>query len=129
MCVLHQPGIIVNPACGKLNRENGITLSPFAPECFVLRVRFGRTVPHTQAESGAYLRDSTSPPSFPLRFPLEPPCANGLVPSLSGHAIPLPMAFTTENRHKASCSQGSSINGFFFSDNPMNQSIHAPLFP
>ena len=68
---------------------------------------------HTQAESGAYLRDSTSPSSFPLRFQLEPLCAIRLVPSLSGDGIALPMAFTTENRHRASSSQGSSINGSF----------------
>ena len=68
---------------------------------------------HTQAESGAYIRDSTALSHFPLRFPLEPSCAIGLVPSLSGHAIALPMAFTTETRHRASSSQGSSINGSF----------------
>ena len=75
--------------------------------------RVSPLVLHTQAESGAYLRDYTSPSRFPLLFPLEPPCAIGLVPSLSGHSIALPMAFTTENRHRASSSQGSSINGSF----------------
>ena len=34
--------------------------------------RVSPLVLHTQAESGAYLRDSTSPSRFPLRFPLEP---------------------------------------------------------
>ena len=68
---------------------------------------------HTQAESGAYLRDSTPPSRFPLRFPLEPPCAIGLVPSLSGHAIALQMALATMNRHRASSSPGRSINGSF----------------
>ena len=29
-------------------------------------------------------------------FPLEPSCAIGLVASLSGHAMTLPMAFTTD---------------------------------
>ena len=53
---------------------------------------------HTQAESGAYLRDSTPPSSrLPLWFPLEPSCAIGLVPRLSGLTIALPMTFTTEN--------------------------------
>ena len=75
--------------------------------------RVSPLVLYTQAESGAYLRDSTSPSRFPLRFPLEPSCAIGLVPSLSGHAIALPMAFTTENRHRASSSQGNAINGVF----------------
>ena len=59
---------------------------------------------HTRAESGAYLRDSNPLSCFPLRFPLEPPCAIGLVPSLSGHAMVLPMASTSENRHRASSS-------------------------
>ena len=68
---------------------------------------------HTQAASGAYLRDCTSPSRFLPLFPLEPPCAIGLVPSLSCHAIALPMAFTTEKRHRASSSQDSSINGSF----------------
>ena len=42
-----------------------ISLSPFAPESLVLRDGFGSPVPrqpahrHTQAESGAYLRDSS----------------------------------------------------------------------
>ena len=52
---------------------------------------------HTQAESGAYLGDSTLPSRFALRLPLEPSCAIGLVPSFSGHATVLTMAFTTEN--------------------------------
>ena len=52
---------------------------------------------HTHAESGAYLWDYTAPPRFLLRFPLEPQCAIGLVPSLSGHAIALPMPFSTES--------------------------------
>ena len=83
--------------------------------------RVSLLIPHSQAESGAYLRDSTSPSRFPLRFPFEPPCAIGLVPSLSGHVIALPMAFTAENQHRASSSQGSSINGSFYSGNPMDQ--------
>ena len=43
--------------------------------------------PHNQAESSAIYRGSTSPFRFPLRFPLEPLCAIGLAPSLSGHPI------------------------------------------
>ena len=50
-------------------------------------------------------------------------CAIGLVPSLSRHAVALPMTFTTENRHRASSSQGSSINGsFLFRKQP-----HGPI--
>ena len=91
--------------------------------------RVSPLVLHTQAESCFYLRDSTPPSRFPLRFPLEPPCAIGLVPSLSGHATALPMAFTTENRHKPSSSQSSSKNGSFLFRYPMDQLMYAPLFP
>ena len=69
---MDQPSKVANPACGQLNRENKyislISLSPFAPENLVSRDRFGSPVPrqpahlHTQAESGAYLRDSSRVP-------------------------------------------------------------------
>ena len=82
--------------------------------CSPVPSRVSPLVLHTLTEPGVYLRDSTSPSRFPLRFPLEPPYGIGLVPSSSGHAIALPMAFTTENRHsRASSSQGRSINGSF----------------
>ena len=62
------------------------------PENLVLRDGFSPPVPrqpahlHTQAESGAYLRDSSR---VPRRRPfMKPPYAIGSVPSLSGHAIP-----------------------------------------
>ena len=61
-----QPGKVANPARGQLNKENiYISLSPLAPENLVSRDGFGTPVPHqpahlhTQAESGAYLRDSS----------------------------------------------------------------------
>ena len=64
-----QPGKVVNPARGKLNRENYFSLSAFAPENLVSRDGFGSPVSrqpvhlHTQAESGAYLlRDSSRIP-------------------------------------------------------------------
>ena len=66
-------------------------LSPCVSENLVSRDGFSRPVPrqpahlHTQAESGAYLRDS---PRVPRRRPfMKPPNAIGSVPSLSGHAI------------------------------------------
>ena len=58
-----QPGKAANPVRGQLNREMNVSLSPFAPENLVLLDGFGSPVPrqpahhHTQAESGAYLRD------------------------------------------------------------------------
>ena len=62
---MNQPGKVANPARGQLNRENNIPLSAFVPENLVSRDSFGSPVPrepahlHTQAESGAYLRDSS----------------------------------------------------------------------
>ena len=63
---MDQPGKVANPARGQLNREsNIILLSPCVPENLVSRDGFSRPVPrqpahlHTQAESGAYLRDSS----------------------------------------------------------------------
>ena len=60
--------MVAIPACGQLNRKNNISLSAFAPENLVSRDGFGSPVPrqlahlHTQAESGAYLRDSSRVP-------------------------------------------------------------------
>ena len=64
-----QPGKVANPARGQLNREKNIPLSPCVPENLVSRDGFSRPVPrqpahlHTQAESGAYLRDVLLPSS------------------------------------------------------------------
>ena len=62
---MDQPGTVANPARGQLNRENNISLSTCVPENLVSRDGFSRPVPrqpahhHTQAESGAYLRNSS----------------------------------------------------------------------
>ena len=67
-----QPGKVAIPARGQLNREINISRSPFAPKNLVSRDGFGSPVPrqpahvHTQAESGAYLRDFSR---FPRRRP------------------------------------------------------------
>ena len=88
---MDQPGKVANPARGQLNRESSTPLSPCVPENLVSRDGFSRPVPrqpahlHTQAESGAYLRDSSR---VPRRRPfMKPPYAIGSVPCLSGHAI------------------------------------------
>ena len=71
---MDQPGKVANPARGQLNRENNIPLSPCVPENLVSRDGFSRPAPrqpahlHTQAESGAYLRDSSR---VPRRRPYE----------------------------------------------------------
>ena len=90
-----------------------IPLSPCVPENLVSRDGFSRPVPrqpahlHTQAESGAYLRDSSR---VPRRRPfMKPPYAIGSVPSLSGHAIAYRWrSLPRVRRHRASKSQGSS---------------------
>ena len=108
-----------------------IPLSPCVPENLVSRGGFSRPVSrkpahlHIQAESGAYLRDSSR---VSRRRPfMKPPYAIGSVPSLSGHAIAyrwrsLPRA----RRHRTSKSQGSSERGLLWQVT-MGQLIFAPL--
>ena len=76
-----------------------IPLSPCVPENLVSRDGFSRPVPrqpahlHTQAESGAYLRDSSR---VQRRHPfMKPPYAIGSVPSLSGHAVAMALPRAT----------------------------------
>ena len=110
---MDQPGKVANPARGQLNRENNIPLSPCVPANLVSRDGFSRPVPrqpahlHTQAESGAYLRDSSR---VPRRRPfMKPPYAIGSVPSLLGHAIAYRWrSLPRVRRHRASKPQGSS---------------------
>ena len=69
---MDQPGKVANPGRVQLNMENEYSLSPYVPEDLVSRDGFSRPVPrqpahiHTQAESGAYSRDSSR---FPRRYP------------------------------------------------------------
>ena len=96
-------------SAGKMN----IPPSPCVPENLVSRDEFSRPVPrqpahlHPQAESGAYLRDSSR---VPRRRPfMKPPYAIGLVPSLSGHAITYRWrSLPRVRRHRGSKSQSSS---------------------
>ena len=80
----------------------------------VSRDGFSRPVPRqpahlhtTQAESGAYLRDSSR---VPRRRPfMKPPYAIGSVPSLSSHAIAYRWrSLPRVHRHRGSKPQGSS---------------------
>ena len=110
-----QPGKVASPARGQLNREIHIFPVSVRPENLVSRYGFGSPVPrqparlHTQAESGAYLRDSSG---FPRRRPFiyfKPPYAIGSAPSLSGHAITSRWrSLPRVRRHRASKPQGSS---------------------
>ena len=83
------------------------------PENAVSRDGFSRPVPrqpahlHTQAESGAYLRDSSRVPRW--RPFMKPPYAIGSVPSLSGHAIAYRWrSLPRVRQHRASKPQGGS---------------------
>ena len=69
--------LLVVSSRGKIN----IPLSAFVPEKLVSRDRFGSLVPrqpadlHTQAESGAYLRDSSRVPGWRRYIYFKPPYA------------------------------------------------------
>ena len=97
---MDQPGKVANPARGQLNRENNIPLYPCVPENLVSRDGFSRPVPrqpahlHTQAESGAYLRDSSR---VPRRRPYETAIRHWVSPEFIGSRNCVPMAFTAES--------------------------------
>ena len=87
----------------------------FAPENLVSRDEFGSPVPrqpahlHTQAESGAYLRDSFRVPRRRPFIYLQPPYPIGSVPSLSDPAIAYRWrSLPRVRRHRTSKPQGSS---------------------
>ena len=110
---MDQPGKVANPARGQLNRENEYSPVPVRAWEFGLARRVQQSRPasacylHTQAEYGAYLRDSSR---VPRRRPfMKPPYAIGSVPSLSGHAIAYRWrSLPRVRRHRASKPQGSS---------------------
>ena len=109
-----------------------IPLSPCVPENLVSRDGFSRPVPrqpahfHTQAESGAYLRDSSR---VPRRSPfMKPPYAIGSVPSLSGHAIAYRWrSLPRVRRDRASKPQGSSERVLPWQVTTLDQLIFASL--
>ena len=89
-----------------------IPLSPCVPENLVSRDGFSRPVPrqsahlHTQAESGAYLRDSSR---VPRRRPYETAIRHRVSPELSGHAVAYRWrSLPRVRQHRASTPQGSS---------------------
>ena len=90
------------------------SLSPFAPENLVSRrVRPSRpasacSIPHTQAESGAY---RISPDFRGGVHLFIPPTAIGSVPSLLGHAIAYRRRSQLRVRRHRASSQANSSNG------------------
>ena len=97
---MDQPGKVANPARGQLNRENNIPLSPCMPENLVSRDGFSRPVSrqpahlHTQAELGAYLRDSSR---VPRRRPFITAIRHRVSPEFIGYRNCVPMAFNAES--------------------------------
>ena len=108
-------GKVANPARGQLNRENGyFSVRVRAWELgLARRVRQSRPASAcSQAESGAYLRDSSRVPRRRTFIYLKPPCAIGSVPNLSGHAIVYRWRSLPRIRqHRASKPRGSSERG------------------
>ena len=92
-----------------------ISLPASAPESLASRDGSGSLVSrqpahhHTQAESGAYLRDSSRVPRRHPFIYFKPPHAIGSVPSLSGHAIAYRRcSLPRVRRHRVTKPQGSS---------------------
>ena len=108
---MDQPGKVANPARVQLNRENNIPLSPCVPENLVSRDGFSRLVPrqpahlHTQAESGAYLRDSSR---VPRQGPYETAIRHRVSPEFIGSRNCVWRSLPRVRRHRASKPQGSS---------------------
>ena len=114
---MNQPGMAANSARGQRNRGKlQISLSAFALENLVSRDGFGSPVPrqpahlHTQAESGACLRDSSRVSRRRPFIYLKSSYAIGSVPSLSGHAVTYRWcSLPRVRRHRASKPQGSLV--------------------
>ena len=106
------PTLLVVSSTGKMNIS--VSTCSFVPENLVTRDGFGSPIPrqpahpHTQAESGAYLRDSSRVPRWCPFIYLKPPYVIGSVSGLSGHAIAYRWMRPRVCRHRASKPQGSS---------------------
>ena len=107
---MDQPGKVANPARGQLNREINNPLSPCVPENLVSRGGFSRPVPrqpahfHTQAESGAYLRDSSRVPPLHLFY------------FFTGIGIPIPgiVYFICDSASEFEAMGSTSLLGFSY---------------
>ena len=95
-----QPSKVTSSARGQLNRKMNSSVSAFAPENLVSRDGFVSPVPrqhahlHTQAESGAYLRDSSQ---VPRRRLFITAIRHRVSPEFIGSRNFVPMAFTAES--------------------------------
>ena len=114
---MDQPGKVANPCCSR-SAEQGKSIFPCPRTCLKIRpYETGSAVPsrvsllilHTQAESGAYFRDSSRVPRRRPFIYIKPPYAIGSFPSLSGQAIVYRWcSLLRVRRHRASAPQGSS---------------------
>ena len=112
---MDQPVKVANPARGQLYMEKEYFPVRVHPENLDSRDVFGSPVLrqpahlHTQAESGAYFRDSSRVPRRRLVIYLKPPYAIESVPSLSGHATAYRWrSLPRVRQYRASKPQGSS---------------------
>ena len=100
---MDQPGKVANPARGQLNRDNDIPLSPCVPENLVSRDGFSRPGPrqpahlHTQAESGAYLRDNLPSSAAASVYSFTTAIRHRVSPEFIGSRNCVPMALTAES--------------------------------
>ena len=96
--------MVANPARGQLNRENEHFTVPVRA-CENLASRDGSAVPsrvslfilHTQAESGAYLRDSSRVPRRRPFIYIKIAIRHRVSPEFIGSHNCVPMAFTAES--------------------------------
>ena len=97
----------------------------------VVRSHVSLLILHTQAESGVYLRDSVPPSHLPLRFPLEPSCAIGLVLSFirSRDCVNDGIHYRESSGTGRVVSNVAEQTGASYSGNSMDQLMCVPLFP
>ena len=102
---MDQPGKVVNPDRGQLNRENSTPLSPCVPENLVSRDGFGSSVPrqsahlYTPAEFGVYILTTGFLPSSAARsiYLFETTIHHRVSPEFTRSCNCVPMAFTAES--------------------------------
>ena len=132
---MDQKGMFANPARGQLNRENGFSLSSFAPENLFLPRRFCRPVPRQPAHSPLGLMNLGLTHRIPSAFRDGVHYAVnryniGSIPRLSGRANAYRWrSLPRVCRPSVSSPQGSSSNGCcFFGQASTWTNFCAPLF-
>ena len=119
--------VAINPVCGQLNRgKTEFSLSSFAPESLVSRVRFGRPLPRQPARSPH--------PGWIwwLHFPFPLSATVSIRTSLRHRASPKFIGSrncVTDGVHYREPTQVAQQTGASYSGNSMDQLIYAPLFP